>query len=151
MNGKIYLITCQVNGKQYVGQTKRTMKVRMQHHFQLSKRLTEYPMYADMCKYPSSDFTYEVIHSDITDKAELNRLEKAEIEKHGTLEPNGYNQPHNKRRVYQKGESHYLFGKQRSDSTKAKIAKYRRGRKHSPETIAKMRESHRRRHQLRST
>ena len=140
MNGKIYIVTCRTTGKQYVGQTKRDMKIRMQHHFQLSKRLTEYPMYADMCKYPDTDFSYEILHEGITDKAELNRLEREEIEKQGTLEPTGYNQPHCKRRVYKKGEEHPSFGKPRSTATKRKIAKARRGQRHSPETIAKIRE-----------
>lgn len=145
-DGKVYLVTCHPTKKQYVGQTQRDMEVRMQHHFQLSRKLTHYPMYADMCKFPESDFSYEILHRGITDKAELNRLEKLEMEQRGTLVPSGYNQPHTDRYVYPTGEAHHRYGVPHTKASKAKMAKAKRGRKHSPETIEKIRASVRKHH-----
>ena len=32
MNGKIYCITCTINNKRYIGQTKKTLKIRIKKH-----------------------------------------------------------------------------------------------------------------------
>ena len=141
MNGKIYLLTSKTTGKMYVGKTWQDVNIRMTKHQNSAKKLTAYPLYADMLKYGRSDFHVEILHEGITDRSELGELEKVEINRLGTLEPNGYNQPPNKRRVYKRGKEHHCFGIPRTAQTRAKISRANRGKKQKPETIEKIRQA----------
>lgn len=91
INGKIYIITNKVNGKQYVGQTIQTIKKRFNKHKRDSKYRTEYAIYRAFNKYGKENFVIELIQEGIKTKEELDSKEKEEIEKRNTISPNGYN------------------------------------------------------------
>lgn len=63
--GYIYVVTNQINGKQYIGQTTNTIKKRWQEHVCESKRqrnsMQVYPLYRAMNKYGIENFTIEQI------------------------------------------------------------------------------------------
>lgn len=86
--GVIYLRTCLVNGKQYVGQTKDFKKresawkcIKWAYANQL---LTE-----DRNKYGLENFKTEILEE--CDNSKLDELERYYIEKLNTIYPNGYN------------------------------------------------------------
>lgn len=81
----IYLITNTLNGKQYVGQTQRTLLHRMKQH------LKEH-LYIDRVirKYGIENFTFKVLEECATID-ELNEQERFWIATLNTKKPNGYN------------------------------------------------------------
>lgn len=84
--GYIYLITNKVNGKQYVGQTVRTIKNRFDGH------ISDKNMYISRAirKYGKENFKIEEI--DIAyNQIELNLIEGVYMSWFNTLRPNGYN------------------------------------------------------------
>jgi hypothetical protein len=84
--GSIYLITNKVNGQQYVGQTKRNVRLRWGAH----KRTKSGILGNAFKKYGLNNFIFEEIIS-CFDKDSLNYYEKYFIEFYNTLRPNGYN------------------------------------------------------------
>lgn len=150
----IYKITNLVNGKIYVGQTVRDLDERIAEH----KRHDGIVGRA-IKKYGEGNFCFEVI-----DKAnnidELNEKEKYWIRFNDCIKPNGYNlcegggntkgyrhREESKRKMSetqkargsQKGKKNHFYGKTHSSEQKKKWSKERKGRKHSKETIQKMR------------
>ncbi len=86
----IYRITNKTNGNQYIGQTLRTLSVRINEHKYESSVGTNYPLYNAIRKYGFNNFVFEKI--DIAkDVNSLNDLEQYYIEYFNTLKPNGYN------------------------------------------------------------
>lgn len=81
MNSHIYIVTNQINGKQYVGQT-TVSKNKVGHGMALRDAYS---------KYGKSNFVYEVICNDINNRNTLNCLEKFWIATCGTVAPEGYN------------------------------------------------------------
>lgn len=97
MIGYIYIITNKITGKQYVGQTRRTITIRFNQHKTraISKKDNMY-LHIAMNKYGVENFTVkEITHIEFDDKnqliKELNALEKHYIKEYSTLSPNGYN------------------------------------------------------------
>lgn len=89
--GLIYLITCTVLGKLYVGQTTRTLEVRWGNHLKESRR--ESPsIIVDLAikKYGPENFTHQELES-CQDQESLNSAEKKWISYYNSLAPNGYN------------------------------------------------------------
>ena len=95
--GYIYLITNSVNGKQYVGQTMRTIRQRYSDHIRKSRynKDNQY-LYTAMNKYGIDNFSIEKIEfiscrtkRELLD--ELNQKETYYISKLNTRKPNGYN------------------------------------------------------------
>lgn len=87
--GRIYLITNLVNGKQYVGQTTSSLKLRFNRHFWDSKYKKTYIAKA-INKYNKNNFRIEEI--DIAyNQTQLNIVEAVYISWFNTLAPNGYN------------------------------------------------------------
>ena len=80
MNGKIYIVTNNVTGKQYVGQT--VTNDRKGHGLLIKKSYK---------KYGLENFDYDIIIDNIDDPDELNGLEIKYIAEKNTLYPNGYN------------------------------------------------------------
>ena len=80
MNAHIYLITNNLNGKQYVGQTVENRKIG--HGILINQAYK---------KYGKENFTYVKICSEITNRPTLNCLEKFWIATIGSRSPNGYN------------------------------------------------------------
>lgn len=88
----IYKITNLKNNKVYIGQTRQTLKQRLQRHFSRAKN--EFKFNYCLCnairKYGKNSFVAEVI--DIADSKErLDELEIYWINKYNSLTPNGYN------------------------------------------------------------
>lgn len=110
----IYLITNRVNRKQYVGQTKSSLKRRFNQH--CDKRNKTAISYA-ILKYGRENFSIEVIRENVNSMDELNELEIRYIKDLNTISPNGYN-------VEYGGKC-----SPPSEETKRKISKANRGRK----------------------
>ena len=83
--GVIYLITCLINGKKYVGQTIRRLNIRMNNH-------KHGDLYIDKAirKYGWKNFKVEVLEECYTVE-QLNEREIFWIAALNTKEPNGYN------------------------------------------------------------
>ena len=92
MNGKIYLITNQVNGKQYVGMTTGDINYRFNQHINdaVSHRV-DTDLARDIRTYGKESFSVSVLRSGIRTHLELKRIEGYYIAARGTLVPRGYN------------------------------------------------------------
>lgn len=84
--GCIYMYTNKINGKSYIGQTIRPLKVRHWQH------LSQHETYFDraLAKYGKENFTLEVLEDGIYDLDELNKKEEYYISKYDTFH-SGYN------------------------------------------------------------
>jgi hypothetical protein len=80
MNAHIYLVTNNLNGKQYVGQTIDTRKIG---HGMLIRQAYK--------KHGKENFVYEEICSGISDRQTLNFMERFWIKVMDSRSPNGYN------------------------------------------------------------
>ena len=117
MAGTIYLVTNNLNGKQYVGQT-IVAGNKVGHGYMVT---------AAYKKYGKENFTYETICSNLDNKAILNFAERFWIKVMDSRTPNGYNIEHG-------GSSKDKV----SDETREKLRKSNTGKKHTPEHIAKV-------------
>lgn len=87
----IYIITNQINGKQYVGKTTRTIYQRFNEHIYASKMKKynmQYPLYKAIKKYGIENFSIKQLEECPVEKA--TDKEKYWIEKFNTYN-NGYN------------------------------------------------------------
>jgi len=80
MNAHIYLVTNNINGKQYIGQTVENRKVG---HGVLINNAYK--------KYGKQNFTYEKMCASINNRSTLNYLERFWIKTFDSRAPNGYN------------------------------------------------------------
>lgn len=148
--GLIYLITCLVNGKKYVGQTIKPMRVRWNGHKADAKRgPVRRPFCRALAKYGPEKFSCEIL--DVArDQGELDFQERFWISKLGTCTPNGYNLaegggttagvthgPETRAKMRQA-----RLGKKMSEETKAKIRAAKLGKPMSPEAVEKSRLGH---------
>ena len=147
--GFIYKITNTLNGKAYIGQTTLKLKQRMNVHF----RSAGCPVIHNAIqKYGRDAFTVEILH-EVLDIF-LDDLEIAEIKRHNTLVPNGYNLDGggNTNKVVsdqtRKKLSDAHKGRKRkplSPEQRQKLSKINKGKKLSPEHRQKMSESQKKR------
>jgi group I intron endonuclease len=86
--GLIYKVTNLINGKEYVGQTKHTLKRRISHHKWRSKKRSNTHFYNSIKKYGFDNFKFETLEE--ADNQNLDTREKYYIHKLNTLK-NGYN------------------------------------------------------------
>lgn len=86
--GVIYLRTCLVNGKQYVGQT-NNLKKRESHWKCLKHKYANQLLTDDREKYGLKNWKVEILEE--CDDLKLDELERYYIEKFNTVYPNGYN------------------------------------------------------------
>ena len=63
--GRIYSITCKVNGKRYIGQTINEVSKRWKAHLQESKTKEHRPLYRAIKKYGQGMFVIRIIEDDI--------------------------------------------------------------------------------------
>ena len=153
----IYKATNKINGMCYIGQTSRTLKERMQEH----KR--HHNTYFDNAinKYGIDNFEIKII-----DKAssieELNAKEMFWISFFDCMKPRGYNLCEGggtsigyhhteesklkmsmvqKERGNQVGNKNHFYGKTHSTEQKLKWSLERKGKKHTKESIEKMRQN----------
>ena len=96
--GYIYCITNTVNGKQYIGQTKRTVEERWKQHIgnALSNQNKKYAIHLAMIKYGTENFSIFCLEkitkiSESALKEKLNEQEIYYINLLSTIVPNGYN------------------------------------------------------------
>jgi group I intron endonuclease len=137
INAHIYMVTNNLNGKQYVGQS--TIERNKIGHGQLIKLSYD--------KYGKNNFTYIPICKNITNRNTLNYLERFWIKVINTQSPNGYNleEGGSSKGEMAKSTKEKLrkanLEKKLTEKTKAKIAIANTGRFPSEETKAKLRES----------
>ena len=125
MAGTIYLVTNNLNGKQYVGQT-----VMLDNRRGHGKMITQ-----AYKKHGKQNFDYQQIRTYIPDANTMNYLERFWIQTVGCRIPHGYNIEHGGRRSGKiADETRTLL------SAKSKGNKYRLGIPHSLETRALMSE-----------
>jgi hypothetical protein len=129
----VYLITNQINGKRYVGQTIQTMGARWSRHCSLSKANSGMPIVHAIQKYEKCNFIKEVL-IECQSIEEMNYWEKYYIEQFNTLTPNGYNvlpgglnslhTEETKKKIAdaQRGNKNHNFGKIASLETKNKMS-----------------------------
>lgn len=130
--GEVYVATCSVNGKQYVGQTVQGTRSRWKDHLNQARNGRGHLLAKAMRKYGTKAFSVETVGRAFS-KEELDRLENSWIEKLNTRVPNGYN--------LKEGGSN---GKHSSE-TKMKMSASGRGKTHTPEHREKNRVAHLRR------
>lgn len=91
--GCVYVATNQINGKQYVGQTVKTLDQRRKEHEWYAnhpyKRFNQ-TIHSALMKYGVDNFKWEVAF-ETDDVDELKSKEIEIIEQLGTFKPNGYN------------------------------------------------------------
>ena len=113
MKGYIYLTTCLVNGKKYVGQSINLRNINTYLGSGIAFKCA-------LKKYGKDNFEKIILIDNVSCLNELNKLERDFIQKYDCLSPNGYNLDlggTNKGRM--------------SDETKAKMIKSKTGKKHT--------------------
>ena len=134
--GLIYLITCSINGKQYVGMTiQNSVSRRLYRHFNGTgnRHLSE-----DLYQYGREAFTVEILEENVFDEF-LPELEKSYIANLNTAHPHGYNiiidgrQPSPSQSTREQ-LSVALKGRKQSKEHVEKRANARRGKRWSPES-----------------
>lgn len=93
--GYLYLITCKVNQKQYIGQTSTTVQKRFYEHLQKASIDINY-FHNAILKYGKDNFSISIIDSVSSSNPDelqeiLNKGEIYYIAKYNTIAPNGYN------------------------------------------------------------
>ena len=124
MKGYIYLTTCLVNDKKYIGQS---INQRNKNTY-LGSGLA---FKCALRKYGKDNFKKTILVDNVSCLNELNKLEREFIRKHDCLSPNGYNLDlggTNKGRM--------------SETTKAKMIKSKTGKKHTEKQRIANIESH---------
>ena len=91
MSGKIYCISNIENGKQYIGQTHRSLETRFQEHCGTSTTSVSPKLKNAIKKYGKNKFKIDVLWAGDVSDDELNNMEIKYIETYNTLHPNGYN------------------------------------------------------------
>lgn len=134
----VYLITCRVNGKVYVGQTFRPMETRFQEHLNHAQhqKTSCRKLYSAIRKYRIDNFSIEKIGEASTqeeaDVLEIQFISNFDSIKLGyNLQHGGYNgRPSNETRKLMSeqhsGEHNAMFGKTHSEESKHKISDTRK-------------------------
>lgn len=89
----VYLATNKINGKRYIGQTRRSLGLRMSGHIAVSKdpiRRSRSVLAQAIHKYGIESFEWVVLRECSTQK-EVDAAEREFIDTYGTLSPDGYN------------------------------------------------------------
>lgn len=127
----VYMVTNQVNGKEYIGQTVQGLEKRKYRHMSDAKaRRDSIYFHSALRKYGPDNFDWEVLH-ECDNIEDLNKLEIYYIGYYDTFE-NGYNLTFGGR-----GSVGYIP----SAETRLKLSVVNKGRKHSEESKKKMSES----------
>lgn len=135
----VYMITNKINGKKYVGQTKRSLAVRWREHlYEASSTRRNYPLYAAIRKYGKNNFNIKSI-TKATEQKELNSRESFVIKILNTISPNGYNLCTSGEGSVMSQETRQKMsksatGRKLSFSAKEKISKFNKGKIVSQET-----------------
>lgn len=156
--GVVYLITCLVNGKKYVGQTTKTLEQRWKEH--RKNRGKKPGLSGAIFKYGSENFKIELLESGVS-LQDLFAKEVLWIDKLATHSPSGYNLTRGgegsapelrlgiprpeavKRKISETLRTRFPngFGYRPPPAFVEQMASLHRGRKRSPETRARMRDA----------
>lgn len=153
----VYAITNKINGKQYVGQTIRSLKERWAEHCKKTSDCSA--IIRAIQKYGKENFTIQTIYTAVSIE-ELNKKEQEFIKEFNTFKPNGYNlttgglnylrsdETKQKFSDVQKGKKNHRFGTKASEETRRKQSESHRGtlnhffgKTHSKETLQKLSEA----------
>lgn len=124
----VYLITCSVTGKEYVGLTKVGATKRFKAHAYNAKRGHGGALYAAMRKYGCDAFSVSVLADGLTAK-QAQEQEIRLIEERGCHAPHGYN--------IAPGGEQGLLGVTLSDETRARMSAAHSIRQRDPELRAR--------------
>jgi group I intron endonuclease len=140
----VYLCTCLVSRKSYVGVTTASLKRRkIQHLSDARKHRCNSVLHAAIRKYGEKSFVWEVLER-VMFVESMFALESYYIEKFNTRSPFGYNltlggegnsgykwneESKKKLSIARSGERHHNFGKHLSEETRRKIGDAHRGDK----------------------
>jgi len=158
----VYLITNTINGKRYVGQTTQTLEERWSQHCASGGCCA---LNSEIKKHGAENFIIEAICEPPAEEL-MDEFEKEYIIRYNTLVPNGYNlmtggaaprhsiETRNKLSKAHTGKilseeqkkkisqsllgNTWNIGRHPSEETRAKLSEAGRGRKHTSETIKKM-------------
>jgi group I intron endonuclease len=86
----IYIVVNLVNGKVYVGQTRKSVDVRWRLHIKAATSGSPFPIHSAIRKYGMECFGVYLV-SDATSQEDLDLMEDYFISRYGSLAPNGYN------------------------------------------------------------
>lgn len=140
---EVYLITCRVNGKKYVGKTVYSAKYRaFRHKLALESTM---PLHRAIKAHGWDNFDLTVLYQGVDEK-EISFVERGAIAAHNTYSPNGYNVTMGgdgrSGRVVSEETKVRMRAAQRgkivSDKTRQKMSAARIGKRLSRETIEKM-------------
>ena len=126
----IYVITCLVNGKQYVGRTSGSIESRWKGHVKHSRSPTSTMLVTRAIrKYGEDQFTISKL-VECFSREELNRTEVEKIEELNTRHPNGYNidKGGGGGTGHRPGEDHPMWGKKHTDETKKLMSEAQKGK-----------------------
>lgn len=126
--GFIYLIRNRINGKGYIGQTVKSVRKRFMEHLRAAANGSDFAIHSAIRKHGAQHFTVEEIVA--CDYVLLNSLEEFCVTFYGTSASigHGYN-------LTSGGKA--TSGWSPSDETRAKMSASQKGRKQSPEHVAK--------------
>lgn len=129
--GYIYKIVNQINDKVYIGQTKKSIEERFKVHLKYAERKVNRYLYNAMNAYGYENFSVEEIEQ--CDNRDLDEREKYWIRFYGSNEKSkGYNM------TIGGGGGDTWTNNQHKAETSRKISEKNKGKKRSPETIARI-------------
>lgn len=142
--GTLYVATCRVNGKQYVGKTVRKFKYRKSAHKHAAEIGLEGKFYNAIRKhgFDSFDWIEQLIPVDQLLNAEMNVIAQLDTFRNGYNASTGGEAPHFSEETRRK-QSIVRMGKKASKQARNKLSLALRGRHHSEEHIAKVAASNR--------
>jgi len=121
----IYLIKNKINGKGYIGQTRRSLLQRWSVHIADAKRVKQSPLARAIRKYGAENFSLKAI-ANATSLSMLNDLEIISIKDYKTKVPYGYN-------IKDGGANNNV-----SDETRKRMSMARKGKRFSLEHKARL-------------
>ncbi len=127
----VYLLTCTVNGKTYVGITKGSVERRVQKHRSDAQKGAGWVLHASMRKHGVDSFTVETL-AIIPDRSTAAEVEKATIIRLNSRVPTGYN-------VTEGGDG--ARGYRHTAEWRAEISRRQKGRKMPAESVERMRKA----------
>lgn len=169
---QVYLISNKIDGKQYIGQTTKTLEARWYDHTQVRKNPSCKYLYSAIQKHGVENFELKTLVI-VGTKWEMDLYECGLIKAFNTKAPNGYNltdggdgaqgfvftdEQRQKislglmgRKMSEKSRAKLLernkgnkfsVGTEMSEEHRLKLIRINKGRKHSPEELIKMSVSH---------